>query len=151
MTEVHGTLHASFRWGLIQDETTDIGEVWGNLLHVVHSDLVDKYGFSTNAIRDPSGLEGNVVFLLLFIDALALQPINPTCELNWFEKRGIHFWHNFSVVIARNAWIQVDNNRYNGAHQSTLCKSFASRGLGIWAANFVNSEDEPSHYRPIVV
>ena len=52
------------------------------MLHVVLSDLVDKYGFSTNAIRDPSGLEGNVVFLLLFIDAHALQPINPTCELN---------------------------------------------------------------------
>ena len=45
----------------------------------------------------------------------------------------------------------MDNNRYNGAHQSTLWKSFASRGLGIWAANFVESRDEPSHYRPVVV
>ena len=56
--------------------------MWANMLHVVHADLVDKYGFSTNAIRDPSGLEGNVVFLHLFIDALALQPIRPTCEFN---------------------------------------------------------------------
>ena len=84
-------LHAYFRWGLIQHETTGIGEVWANMLHVVHADLVDKYGFSTNAIRDPSGLEGNVVFLHLFIDALALQPIRPTCEFNWFEISGLHF------------------------------------------------------------
>jgi len=114
-------------------EVHQIGQVWANMLHVVHADLVDKYGFSTNAIRDPSGLEGNVVFLHLFIDALALQPIRPT------------------FVIARNAWIQADNNRYNGAHQSTLWKSFASRGLGIWAANYVESGDEPSHYRPVVI
>ena len=52
------------------------------MLHVVHANLVDKYGFSTTAIRDPDGSKGNVVFLHLFIDALALQPVKPTCKLN---------------------------------------------------------------------
>lgn len=58
-----------------------IGEVWANILHNVYADLVGKYGFSTTAFTDPSGAQGNVVYLHLFIDALKLQPCNPTCKL----------------------------------------------------------------------
>lgn len=61
-------------------EVHDIGEIWANLLHNVLAALVSELGFSTTAKTDPSGSEGNVVWLHLFIDALALQPCNPTCE-----------------------------------------------------------------------
>ena len=37
----------------------------------------------------------------------------------------------FAVATARDAWIQADKNRYNGANACLLWKVFASRGLGI--------------------
>ena len=59
----------------------DIGEVWANVLHNVYAALVEGFGwdadFKTNADSD----KGNVVFMHLFIDSLALQPCNPTSEL----------------------------------------------------------------------
>jgi len=36
----------------------------------------------------------------------------------------------FTVATARDAWIQADKNRYNGANACLLWKVFASRGLG---------------------
>jgi len=57
----------------------DIGEVWANLLHNVHAALIGVHGFSTTARTNPTGTEGNIVFMHLFIDALALQPCNPNC------------------------------------------------------------------------
>lgn len=59
---------------------SDIGEVWANMLHNVYAALVGEHGFSATAHTDPSGSEGNVVYLHLFIDSLALQPCNPTCK-----------------------------------------------------------------------
>ena len=56
----------------------DIGEVWANILHNVYAALVGKYGFSATAKTNPDGTEGNIVYLHLFIDALKLQPCNPT-------------------------------------------------------------------------
>ena len=61
---------------------TDWGFVWANILHHVNEALVEKYGFSTVAMTNPDGSEGNIIFLHLLIDALALQPANPTCEPN---------------------------------------------------------------------
>jgi hypothetical protein len=73
--------------------------VWANMLHNVYAELVVAKGFSDKAHRDPSGEEGNVIFLHLFMDALALQPCNPTfvtarecsavclhCLLSWFYQ-----------------------------------------------------------------
>lgn len=57
----------------------DIGEVWANILHNVYAALVSDLGFSATAQTDPTGTEGNVVFLHLFLDALQLQPCNPDC------------------------------------------------------------------------
>ncbi|KAH9053792.1 Fungalysin metallopeptidase-domain-containing protein [Lactarius vividus] len=57
-----------------------MGEVWANTLHNVYAALVLANGWSTNALTDPTTNEGNVVWLHLFIDALLLQPCNPTCE-----------------------------------------------------------------------
>ncbi|KAK0439144.1 Fungalysin metallopeptidase-domain-containing protein [Armillaria borealis] len=95
-----------------------IGEVWANMLHNVYAALVEEHGWSSTAMEDPSGAEGNIVYLHLFMDALSLQPCNPT------------------FVAARDAWIQADVNRYNGTNGCILWKAFASRGLGVNAANY---------------
>ncbi|KAF9460271.1 Fungalysin metallopeptidase-domain-containing protein [Collybia nuda] len=108
------------------NEVHNIGEVWANMLHNVYASLVSAHGFSTSARTNPNGTEGNVVFLHLFIDALALQPCNPT------------------FVSARDAWIQADANRFGGANKCTLWRAFASRGLGVGASGFVDSSTVPA-------
>ncbi|KAJ6627921.1 Fungalysin metallopeptidase-domain-containing protein [Mycena sp. CBHHK59/15] len=119
---------------LAEDQSVHkIGEVWANILHNINAALVEKYGFSTSAMTNPDGTEGNIIFLHLFIDAMALQPTRPT------------------FVFARQAWIQADANRYNGANQSILWKVFASRGLGVGAADYVDSALLPSHFKPVIV
>ncbi|EJD40773.1 metalloprotease MEP2 [Auricularia subglabra TFB-10046 SS5] len=108
------------------NEVHDIGEAWANILHNVHAALISAHGFSTDAFTNPNGTGGNVVFLHLFIDALALQPCNPT------------------FLTARTAWIQADQNRFAGANKCTLWRAFASRGLGVNAANHQNNADVPA-------
>ncbi len=63
------------------DTCADMGEVWANTLHNVYAALVTAYGWSKVALTDPTTKEGNVVWLHLFVDALLLQPCNPTCEV----------------------------------------------------------------------
>ena len=108
-----------------KNEVHDIGEVWANMLHNVLAALVTEHGFSDTALTDASGSEGNVVYFHLFIDSLALQPCNPT------------------FVNARDAWIQADRNRYGGANVCTLWKAFASRGLGVAAADYNDDSTLP--------
>lgn len=100
------------------NEETDIGEVWANMLHNVLAALADGYGWSDTALTNPTGSQGNVVFLHLVIDGMTIAPCNPT------------------FIQARNAFIQADYNRYHGAHICTLWRAFASRGLGYNAANY---------------
>ncbi|KAK6980981.1 extracellular metallo proteinase mep [Favolaschia claudopus] len=99
------------------NEVHDIGEVWANILHNVYAALVSAHGWSATARTTPTGTQGNIVFMHIFIDALALQPCNPT------------------FLTARDAWIQADANRFGGANACTLWRAFASRGLGTNAAN----------------
>ncbi|KAF9265937.1 hypothetical protein L218DRAFT_971817 [Marasmius fiardii PR-910] len=92
-----------------------------NILHNVYAELVREHGFSTTARTNAAGTQGNVVFLHLLVDALALQPCNPT-----FPQ-------------ARDAWLQADKNRYGGANHCLLWRVFASRGLGVGAALHIDS------------
>lgn len=66
------------------------------------------------------------MWLHLFIDALPLQPCNPT------------------FVNARDAWIQADANRYGGANKCLLWQAFASRGLGVKAQNYQDDTSVPA-------
>ena len=67
------------------------------------------------------------------------------------EKTDIHTFLSFiKVVFARQAWIQADANRYNGANEEVLWTTFAKYGLGVGAANYTDSSSLPSHYKPIV-
>lgn len=104
-------------------EVHQIGEVWANMLHNVYAALVDELGFSADKLTNPDGTEGNIVYMHLFIDALTLQPCNPT------------------FVQARDAWIQADENRFNGANKCTIVKAFASKGLGLNARSGVFADD----------
>ncbi|TFK49223.1 hypothetical protein OE88DRAFT_1713503 [Heliocybe sulcata] len=108
------------------NEVHNIGEVWANMLHNVYAALVSAHGYSSTAKTDATGTAGNNVFLHLFIDALALQPCNPT------------------FATARDAWIQADANRYSGANRCTLWNAFASRGLGVNARNYRDDTTVPS-------
>lgn len=107
-------------------EVHDIGEAWANTLHNVYAALVSAHGYSSTARTTPDGTEGNVVFLHLFIDALPIQPCNPT------------------FLTGRDAIIQADANRYNGANKCLLWKAFAGRGLGVNAKNQVDDATLPS-------
>jgi extracellular elastinolytic metalloproteinase len=57
-----------------------IGEVWANMLHNVYAALVSARGFAEDKLTNPDGTAGNIVFMRLFMDALPLQPCNPTCK-----------------------------------------------------------------------
>lgn len=107
-------------------EVHQIGEVWANMLFQVYAGLVEANGFSAQAFTKVDGTEGNVVFAHNFIDGLALQPCNPT------------------FVTARNAFIQADINRYDGANECLIWQAFASRGLGLNADNFEDDDTVPA-------
>jgi hypothetical protein len=52
--------------------STAIGEVWANKLHNVYAALVQPRVLH-EAGSNPDGVEGNIVFLHLFIDALPVR------------------------------------------------------------------------------
>jgi len=109
------------------NDVHSIGEVWANTLHNVYATLVDERGFSAEKLTNPDGREGNIVFMRLFMQALSIQPCNP------------------SFVEARDAWIQADDDLYNGANKCNLFKAFASRGLGLNAdGSFVDDDTVPA-------
>ncbi|KAI3595095.1 putative extracellular elastinolytic metalloproteinase precursor [Moniliophthora roreri] len=109
----------------VLDEVHDIGEVWANILHNVYAALVTEHGWSPVARTNADGTEGNVAFLRLLVDSLSLQPCEPT------------------MPVARDAWIQADQNRYGGVHRCLLWRTFASRGLGVGAIDHVDSGEVP--------
>lgn len=47
------------------------------------------------------------------------------------------------VLNARDAWIQADANRYNGVNKCLLWRAFASKGMGVFAADHNNSFSVP--------
>ncbi|KAG7087167.1 hypothetical protein E1B28_013147 [Marasmius oreades] len=104
-------------------EVHQIGEVWANTLHTVYADLVTSLGFNANAKTDPTGKEGNVVWMNLIITGLTLQPCNPT------------------VLDARDAIVQADKTLNNGANECTLRTSFAKKGLGLNATPDFQDDD----------
>ena len=98
------------------NEVHNIGEIWATVMIELYSALVKDQGFEPNYF-DATSTKGNVVFMHLFIDALAIQPCSPT------------------FLTARDAIIQADVNRNKGANKCLLWKAFANRGLGTKAAN----------------
>ncbi|KDN44231.1 hypothetical protein RSAG8_05704, partial [Rhizoctonia solani AG-8 WAC10335] len=100
--------------GLESDEEHFIGEIWALNWHEVYAALIEKYGFTIEK-NNPGSTAGNIVALHLFIDAMKLQPCNPT------------------FISTRDAVIQADANGYNGANKCLLWTAYAKRGLGYGA------------------
>src|SRR5262249_49226304 len=99
------------------NEVHGAGELWCSTLWDLNWLLIDRYGFSPNVAAGYTGAgsAGNVLALKLVMDALKLQPANPT----------------FSE--ARDAILQADAVLTNGANQDLIWQAFARRGLGVSA------------------
>ncbi|KAH9010332.1 Fungalysin metallopeptidase-domain-containing protein [Lactarius hengduanensis] len=123
ISDVTNPLHYSSLNGMT--EVHEMGEVLANTFHNVYAALVAAFGWSRESTVDPNAPEGNVVFFHLFFDALLLQPCVP------------------SFTTARDAWIQADANRYDGANACLLWGVFASKGLGVNAANYIDDTTIP--------
>ncbi|TPX58132.1 hypothetical protein PhCBS80983_g03330 [Powellomyces hirtus] len=95
-----------------------VGEVWASMLNEVYWNLVDTQGFSGRIVNPPAPSEhkGDVMLMFIILDAMALQPCNPT------------------FITARNAMFQADQVRYGGKNRCAMWRAFAKRGLGANAA-----------------
>jgi hypothetical protein len=93
-------------------EPHGIGFVWCTMLWEMTWDLIDQYGFDPDLYN---GNGGNNIAMQLVVDALKLTPCNP------------------GFVDGRNAILQADQVRYNGANQNLIWAAFARRGLGFSA------------------
>jgi extracellular elastinolytic metalloproteinase len=98
-----------------------VGEVWAATLWDLSWAYISKYGFSSN-IYNGSG--GNNKVMQLVIDAMKLQPCNP------------------SFIQARDAIIAADQATTAGQDYCMIWKVFARRGLGINASSGDNSGDK---------
>ncbi|KAG8902106.1 hypothetical protein FRB99_004833 [Tulasnella sp. 403] len=101
-----------------------LGTIWGTMLVEVYWNMVAAHGYSDNK-NAPNQSTGNIMFLHLFVDALSLQPCNPT------------------FLDARDAIVQADVNRYSGLNKCAIWRGFAKRGLGVQAANMVDDNHVP--------
>ncbi len=106
------------------NEVHDVGEIWCSALWDMNWLLINKYGFDANIQNglNPANIKGNQLALKLVMDALKLQPANP------------------SFKDARDAILQADANLHNTLgtplNQSEIWQAFARRGMGF---NFADS------------
>ncbi|KAI9150276.1 Extracellular metalloproteinase 1 [Paramyrothecium foliicola] len=93
----------------------EVGTAWATMLYDVMWNLIDKHG-RTNAtfptLVDGIPTDGKYLTLKLLVDAMALQPCNPT------------------FVQARDAILDADLAVTGGANRCEIWKGFAKRGLG---------------------
>lgn len=102
-------------------EPHDTGEVWAATLWDLTWAYVGKYGFSSNVY---TGTGGNNKVMRLVLDAMKLQPCNP------------------SYIEARDAIIAADQVLTGGQDYCLIWKVFARRGLGVNASSGSNSGDD---------
>ncbi|KMQ67005.1 hypothetical protein ACM46_05160 [Chryseobacterium angstadtii] len=91
-----------------------IGFIWATMLWDLHWKYVEKYGYNSNVLADPNS--GSARVLQLVVDALKLQPCNP------------------SFIAGRDAIIAADQAKTGGQDKCMIWKAFAKRGLGVNAA-----------------
>ena len=101
-------------------EPHDTGEVWAATLWDLTWAYIGKYGFSSNVY---TGTGGNNKVMRLVLDAMKLQPCNP------------------SYIEARDAILAADQALTGGQDYCLIWKVFARRGLGVNASSGSNSGD----------
>ncbi|KAI1809534.1 fungalysin metallopeptidase [Poronia punctata] len=98
-----------------QNEVHDIGETWTTVLWEVLWNLVDKHGRNSGPkpeFQDGVPTDGNFLTQKLVLDAMALQPCNPT------------------FVSARDAILDADEALTGGDNACEIWTAFAKRGVG---------------------
>ncbi|ORX83846.1 extracellular metallo proteinase 3 [Anaeromyces robustus] len=92
------------------------GEVWVNALNEVLWNFIEKYKISNDVSEGEitSNSEGNVLAIQIVIDALKIQPCNPT------------------FLEARDAIVLAQKQRFNKKDlHCFIWKGFAKRGMGV--------------------
>ncbi|MBW2415319.1 MAG: M36 family metallopeptidase [Deltaproteobacteria bacterium] len=90
-----------------------IGEMWAASLWEVYWLLVEKFGFEADLYF---GTGGNIIALELVTGGLKLTPCDP------------------SFIDARDAILAADLASHGQAHECTIWRGFAKRGLGYGAS-----------------
>lgn len=103
-----------FNGGYPNNEVHNAGEIWCSTLWDMTLLLEDQHGFDPDPTRGYAGAAsaGNIVSLQLVMDALKLQPSNPT------------------FLEARDAILQADVVLTGGQNQAYIWTAFARRGMG---------------------
>jgi len=112
---------SDFNGGGLNNEEHFAGEIWTSVLWDMNWKMIEKYGYSTDLYR---GTAGNNLAMQLVIDALKLQPANP------------------SFLEARDAIIAADLVNNGGANYEDLWAVFARRGFGYSASAGVDSDSD---------
>ena len=109
----------------------DGGQIWGSALWDMTWNLIGKYGFDENLGNGySSGGAGNTLALQLVMDAMKLQPANPT------------------FIEARDALLLADRNLTGGQNAQAIWAAFAGRGLGYGATTNGDGVVTPSFAMP---
>ncbi|KAJ1822483.1 hypothetical protein LPJ56_000810 [Coemansia sp. RSA 2599] len=98
------------------NEVHTIGEVWATILYEVVWSLIDATGGICD-LYEKDLSKGNCLALQIILDAMKLQPCNPT------------------FIQARDAIVQAEANLTGGKYQCQLWKAFAKRGMGPQASD----------------
>lgn len=94
-----------------------VGSVWCTILWDLAWNYMDKYGFDSNIY---TGTGGNNKVMRLVLDAIKLQPCNP------------------SFIDARDAILAADQATTGGENYCMIWATFAKRGLGANASSGTN-------------
>ena len=112
---------SDFNGGFPNNEEHLAGEIWTSVLWDLNWMLINKYGYSSDLYH---GTGGNNYAMQLVIDALKLQPANPT------------------FLQARDAIIAADFVNSGGANYEDIWAVFARRGFGYGASAGFNADSE---------
>ncbi|KAJ2855312.1 hypothetical protein J3B02_002235 [Coemansia erecta] len=104
-------------------EVHSIGEVWATVLYELVWNLIDATGAICN-IYEKDLNKGNCLALQIILDAMKLQPCNPT------------------FIQTQDAIVQAEANLTGGKYQCQLWKAFAKRGMGLQASDSSSKHKE---------
>lgn len=99
--------------GFLVPDVHSIGFVWATMLWDLHWKYVEKYGYSADVTSNTTS--GSARVLKLVTDALKLQVCNP----------------NF--ISGRTAILAAEMATTQGADKCMIWRTFATRGLGLYA------------------